>query len=309
MKDKDKSKEQLIHELIELRHAVEALKDSEFGYRSLVESTEDSIYLIDRDCKYLFINKKHLLRLGISESEYPGKSYSDFHSPDETGWFVETVSKVFDSGKSVQEEHQSRRDGRYFLLTLSPTKADDGRTVAVTVVSKNISELKRMAEELRALSLMDELTGLYNRRGFYTLVEQQLKMAKRLKKGIFMLYADIDDLKRINDTFGHNEGDQVLIETANILKENYRDSDIIARISGDEFVMIPVETSGDNVEIVTTRLQERLDVHNAKNPRGYKLSFSAGLSYYDPENPTSVDDLIFQADKAMYEQKKRKQKT
>ena len=123
---------------------------------------------------------------------------------------------------------------------------------------------------------------------------------------MFMLYADIDNLKAINDTWGHKEGDLVIIDIANILKMNYRDSDVVARIGGDEFVVIPVGTAGDNTEEITARLQKSIQVHNAKVNRSYKLSLSVGIAYYDPENHRSVDELLAQGDKLMYEQKRYK---
>ena len=299
----------IARDITERKRADEAIRESEERYHSLVDSTEDSIYLVDGNYKYLFINKKHLSRLGLSGDEYLGCAYSDLHSPDDTKWFVEKASKVFSTGESIIHEHKSLSDGRYFLLTLSPVKKPDGTITSVTVISKDVTELKSMEEELKALALTDELTGLYNRRGFFALVEQLLKLSKRQKTGMFMLYADVDNLKEINDTWGHKEGDLVLIDIANILKKNYRESDIIGRIGGDEFVVIPVGTTGDNIEEITARLQKSIQVHNAKGNRSYKLSLSLGTAYYDPENPCSVDELLAQGDKLMYEQKRYKQKS
>ena len=164
----------------------------------------------------------------------------------------------------------------------------------------------REQEQLRALSLVDELTGLYNRRGFLTLAQQQLKLANRTKRGMLLLFADLDDLKGINDTLGHHEGDLALIQTANTLKDAFRESDIIGRIGGDEFAVLAIGASKESAEILTTRLQERLEARNAKaNPR-YKLSLSAGIAYYDPECPCSIDELLARADRLMYEQKRGK---
>lgn len=120
-----------------------------------------------------------------------------------------------------------------------------------------------------------------------------------------MLYADLDGLKMINDKFGHKEGDLALIELANLLKENYRASDIVARIGGDEFVVIPVGTIGDDVEIITTRFENTLAIHNEKMNRNFRLSASIGIAYYDPENPCSLDELLLQADRMMYKKKRR----
>lgn len=295
----------LIKDITERILIEKALKESEAKYRSLVDSTDDSIYLVDRDFKYLFVNEKHLSRLGLSEDVILGKNYSEFHPREDTKKFAETVDMVFKSGESIQHEHRSYRDDRYFIRTLSPVKDAYGKTIAVTIVSKDITQLKTMEEKLRTLSLTDELTGLYNRRGFLFLAEQLLRLADRNKKGIFMLYADMDRLKMINDNFGHKEGDRAIIETAKILKATYRNSDVIARIGGDEFVVIPVGTSSDNADIITARLQENLKNYNSEGRSAYKLSVSAGVAYYDPENPCTIDELLRQGDKIMYEQKKR----
>lgn len=166
----------------------------------------------------------------------------------------------------------------------------------------------KLQEKVRTMAVTDELTGLYNRRGFFSLVEKLLQLCKREKKGIFMLYTDLDGLKKINDTFGHKEGDIALIDIANILRNNYRESDIIARIGGDEFVVIPIGTTEDSAKIATSRLQKSIEIHNSEINRSYKLSLSFGIAYYDPENPCSIDELLVQGDKLMYEQKRHKQK-
>jgi two-component system cell cycle response regulator len=164
-------------------------------------------------------------------------------------------------------------------------------------------ERHRAQMALRSLSLIDELTSLYNRRGFLNLAEHQLKLARRTKRGLLLIFADLDDLKQINDTFGHKEGDLALIESANILKQTFRSSDIIARVGGDEFVVLALETSEANVEAIYARLQSNLDAHNAEGSRPYILSISTGTAYYTPESSYTIDELLTRADKLMYEQK------
>jgi diguanylate cyclase (GGDEF)-like protein/PAS domain S-box-containing protein len=292
--------------IIERKCVKDSLMESENKYRSLVESTEDSIYMVNKDYQYLFINRRHLKRMGFSGDDYKGRSYGDLHSPGETESFKYCVDTVFRTGESLRREHKSLRDGRYFLRTLSPVRGSQGNVTAVTVVSKEISELKAMEDQLQLMTMSDELTGLYNRRGFFELVEHQLKKARRKKQELFMLYADVDNLKVINDTFGHTEGDKLIVEAAHILKTTYRESDIIARIGGDEFVVFPIIIDSDDVETVITRLKERIEKHNNMIQRGYRFSMSVGISSYDPESGQSVDELLAQADTLMYEHKKAK---
>ncbi|HWR57442.1 MAG TPA: PAS domain-containing protein [Thermodesulfovibrionales bacterium] len=135
------------------RHFEEAQIVSEEKYRSLVESTDDSVYLLDRDCRYLYMNKKHMARMGFSGDEYLGRKYSDLHPAEGTKEFVEAVGKIFEIGEPAQHEHMSQRDKKYFLRTLSPVRGNDGKTVAVNIVSKEITSLKKMEAERESLIL------------------------------------------------------------------------------------------------------------------------------------------------------------
>jgi diguanylate cyclase (GGDEF)-like protein len=176
----------------------------------------------------------------------------------------------------------------------------------VFLLKPYITERYRMDEKLYTLSITDELTGLYNRRGFFALAEQQLKMSKRLKRDALLLSADMDNLKEINDTLGHKEGDLALIDTANILRESFRESDIIARIGGDEFVVLQIENIDVDSNMLTNRLQNNLEIHNTS--RNKKLSVSIGIIRCEPECPYSIEELLIEADKLMYKQKRNKQK-
>jgi len=162
---------------------------------------------------------------------------------------------------------------------------------------------KRKEDELREMSLTDELTGLNNRRGFFTLADQQLKIANRSKKMVFLLYADLDGLKTINDTFGHDEGDRALAETGALLRDAFRESDIIARIGGDEFVVLTVDVGDAKPESLMSRVQQKFDARNADAGRKCPLSISQGIACYDPEAPCSAQDLVNLADKRMYDRK------
>ncbi len=165
---------------------------------------------------------------------------------------------------------------------------------------------EKLEEELVSLSITDPLTGLHNRRGFISLAGQQLKLSDRNKRGVQLYFADLDGLKWINDTLGHEEGDKALIEAATVFKETFRTSDIIARLGGDEYAALAVDITETNSEIFTARLQSLIETRNNQENRRYRLSISVGCSYYDPENPCSLDELMAHADQLMYEQKQNK---
>lgn len=170
-------------------------------------------------------------------------------------------------------------------------------------------ERNQLQMALRAMSLVDELTGLYNRRGFLTLARQQIKMSDRMGRRVTSIFVDLDGLKAINDSFGHLEGDQALVETAELLRETFRDSDIIARIGGDEFVVLALENNGANAETWTRRLAENLRHANTSPARRFPLSVSMGVAYYDPAFPCALEDLLARADNLMYAEKRRKRAT
>jgi diguanylate cyclase (GGDEF)-like protein len=179
-----------------------------------------------------------------------------------------------------------------------------GAVTAVTVISKEITDRKRMEEELRALSLSDELTGLLNRRGFFTLVEQELRIANRIGKNAVLFLVDIDGLEVINDTCGHSAGDQAIQDTADILRRSFRESDVLARIGGDEFVIFMIEHTGVDPSHLSRRLQDVLRIYNSQVTRSYTLSLSMRWSRYEPTNPSKIDMLIHEADTSMYDQKR-----
>ncbi len=195
--------------------------------------------------------------------------------------------------------HWIASKGRYFY-------DEEGRAVRMSGMAWDITLRKRYEEEIRTLSNTDELTGLYNRRGFLTLAEQELKRAERTKKGMLFLYADLDGMKAINDTFGHQTGDEALVEAAGILREVFRESDIIARIGGDEFALLVAETPTAYANLVKARLQRRISARNASASRPYALSLSMGVAHYDPHRPVSLDKLISRADSAMYAKKRHR---
>jgi PAS domain S-box-containing protein len=147
-------------DITERKRAENALRASEEKYRSLVESTEDSVYLIDVDLTYLFMNEKHLSRFGLPENKVIGRKYEEFHSEKETKAFAEKVDMVVKTGRSLWHEYTSLRDGRHFLRTMSPVEGEDKRTLAVTVISKDVTERKHLEAQLQHSQRMEAIGTL-----------------------------------------------------------------------------------------------------------------------------------------------------
>ncbi|MBI4785246.1 MAG: diguanylate cyclase [Oscillatoriophycideae cyanobacterium NC_groundwater_1537_Pr4_S-0.65um_50_18] len=172
-------------------------------------------------------------------------------------------------------------------------------------LEREIEERLRAEAAVRQLSLTDELTGIYNRRGFFLLAGQQLKVARRTQTACCLLFTDLDGLKQINDSFGHEVGDRVIVEAAQLLTETFRDADIVARLGGDEFAVVFPSCSGQPDEFYK-RLQTNIDRFNQMNGNSYQLSMSAGIQVYASTDDIALEQLLTQADQLMYEHKRAK---
>jgi diguanylate cyclase (GGDEF)-like protein/PAS domain S-box-containing protein len=273
-----------------------------------IESTTDGILVVNSSGNMVLHNQKFVELWGMPDSILKSRDDSQainhalaqLKNPD---GFLAKVTELHAHPDEESFDTLEFKDGRIFERYSKPQKID-GKSIGRVWNFRDVTQLKKGEESLRTLSLVDDLTGLYNRRGFLTLAEQELKIANRLKRGMFLLFADLDDLKGINDNFGHQEGDRALSAVANIIKETYRDPDIIARIGGDEFVVLAIEgTSESSPENLRLRLSRNLELFNSKKGRSYQLSFSMGVVRYDPDQPASVEGLLAEADKRMYEEK------
>ncbi len=185
-------------------------------------------------------------------------------------------------------------------------KAQQNLKAARARLDRSRHEREAMIEQLRQSSVTDEMTGLYNRSGFFTVAREYIGLASRRKTKMFLLYMDMDGLKHINDTFGHHIGDQALVLLADLLKQTFRTSDVKGRMGGDEFAVFPIDSTLDGVEAALARLQKAIDECNASSEKPFRLSISTGLAFFDPEFPVTIDDLLVRADKLMYERKRGK---
>ncbi|MCX7796246.1 MAG: GGDEF domain-containing protein [bacterium] len=237
-----------------------------------------------------------------------------------SSWGFRDVREVLES---IDEDAPNKavfplgKGEKYGVLYLEMSRMIDERERRIfRIFAKRLEEIfdtietykkrKKIERSLRELALTDDLTKLYNRRGFLLLGEQYLKLSERLKRKAILIFMDVDNLKWINDNLGHNEGDKALIEIASILRKTSRKSDILARIGGDEFVLLGLETGNNNYNALLERIKEKIKSRNKRGHLLYSFSISMGVAVYDPDNPSSLKSLLEEADRKMYEEKRKK---
>ncbi len=179
-------------------------------------------------------------------------------------------------------------------------------TVTAPLLERSIRyaiQRQRLLQEMHRRALVDQLTGLLNRRGFEEQAARQIRLANRRGVRMSLLFTDVNDFKQINDCWGHSEGDRALREVADLLRASFRESDLLARLGGDEFVMVPIDAPPPNKVIPERRLMQKLAERNAATDRPYKLSLSIGTAVFDPMNPKTLWELVRDADMDMYGQK------
>jgi diguanylate cyclase (GGDEF)-like protein/PAS domain S-box-containing protein len=289
--------------------SAELLRKSEVRFRELFNTMNSGVVIYrakdqGKDFVITDINPAGERISRVKRQEIVGKAVSEvFPGVMEIGLF-DALQDSWKTGTHRYHPVSLYRDNRLsHWVENNIYRLASGEIVAIY---DDVTERKRMEDEIRALSITDQLTGLFNRRGFLALAEQQLKIADRTKKDHLLFYIDLDGMKWINDNLGHKEGDNALIELAAVLKETFRLSDIIARMGGDEFAVLAIDIPEGNVDIHMARLQDQIDMHNGRDNRQYKLSISVGCSCYDPANSCTIDELMASADERMYIEKKRK---
>lgn len=283
----------------------EALQTQNVYFAALFESAPEAIAILDERDHIIRINGQFTTMFGYTDGEAVGRNINDLIVPKEMVAEGEKLTARAVAGEKLRAEALRRhKDGHTLWVSIAATPFgvvdQPGRVYAMY---HDISARKHAEDELKALLLVDQLTGLHNRRAFITLSEQQLKQATRMERDVLMIFIDVDQLKDINDTHGHLAGDRALIDTARVLRESCREADLIARLGGDEFVALMTVDSDQTAELVCERIKSRVAIHNREIDRGYELSLSLGAKRSKAEG-TMLADLLAQADTALYEQKR-----
>jgi diguanylate cyclase (GGDEF)-like protein/PAS domain S-box-containing protein len=301
--------EELNSHIAEQERISKALRETEEHFRNAFDYAAIGMALVSPQGSWLRVNRSLCDLIGYTEAEMLASNFQTVTHGDDLQHDLANLYRLM-QGETLTcqvEKRYVHKSGQivWALNNVSLVRDVDGDPVHFIFQIQDITERKRVEAALQNLSLIDELTGLYNRRGFMAVTEQHLAAIRRNKKVPVILYADLDGLKTINDSLGHHEGDRALKKTADILKDTFRTSDIVARLGGDEFVVLAAIGQEEVADSLTERLQERFDISNAQAKRPYQLSISVGVVHFDSTD-TSIEEVTARADRSMYEDKRRK---
>ncbi len=311
------------------RRGKKKIQGRERRYEALLEHLPVGIYRTTPDGRIIEANQTLVEMLGYhNEEDLKDINAKSLYIKQKDR--IKYLEKLESDSSQVGEFELKRKDRRtiwgrdYSRAVMGPTgtiEYYDG--ILVDITSQKIAEEKlrhvlkelehsneerqTMITKLQTLSLKDYVTGLYNRRGFFTIAGEYLQLADRRKTQMFLLFMDLDNLKRINDTLGHHKGDEALVNVARILNKTFRKSDVKGRMGGDEFAIFPIDSTHIGTKSAESRLRKNIEAFNSDIRSPLVLSVSMGIASYDPEYPSSVDELLVRADKLMYEEKRLKQ--
>jgi diguanylate cyclase len=294
-----------IEEITDRKRIEAALRQSEQRFRRLIETSTEAFIAMDADGIITEWNRQAEATFGWTRAEAVGRRLADTvippalrkaHAGGLARYHSTGEGPVLGRRLEMEGRH---RDGREFPVELTTWAVGTGPDVSFNALLHDISERRRTEEQLWELALVDDLTGLHNRRSLMLLAEQAVKEAARAGRPVIALFVHFDDLKGINDTHGHFEGDRALRFVAEALRAACRESDIVGRLSGDEFVILLAETHHhDGLE---GRVRAR--VAEAAASSGLPLSVSIGTAVCETDQRCDLAELFERADRAMYEEK------
>lgn len=274
------------------------LQASQYCYRNLVEFIPDAIF-VETNGEIVFTNKPGIQIIGAnSESEVLGQSLWHFILAEDPKIFKEKVVKSMKTGDTIIEKFK-RLDGKILWAEITVMGILFEGDFVNQIMLRDITAKKNYEAKLKYLAFHDSLTGLSNRRYFTEQFNQAIEQAKKEEKMLGVMYIDLDKFKSINDSLGHEVGDQLLIQFANRLKENVREGDILCRMGGDEFLILTKINDKKTLVEIATRLHSAFQEPYILNDRENTITSSIGIAIY-PEDGTDVKTLITRSDKALY---------
>lgn len=296
--------------LAEQERISKALRETEEHFRNAFDYGAIGMALVSLQGAWLRVNRSLCDLLGYTEQELLASNFQAVtYEDDVRGDLADLYRLIQDEIPTCQvEKRYMHKHGEvvWVLNSVSLIRDQDNKPVHFIFQIQDMTERKRAEAALQSLSVIDELTGLYNRRGFLAVADQHLAAIRRDDKRPVILYGDLDGLKRINDSLGHHEGDRALAKAAEIFKDAFRSSDILARIGGDEFVVLAALDDEETAETLAARLRERFRAANSAINRAYDLSISVGVAHIESGETRPMNELMARADRLMYEDKRHK---
>ncbi|MBU4260648.1 MAG: diguanylate cyclase [Proteobacteria bacterium] len=295
----------IIKDISKTKIAEERLRETKEYLHSIFNSVQAGIIVIDVETNIIIdANLRALELYGIAKPDMLTHDCRDLLCPRPE----ERSCPVLQEGKTTHLTTQTvkKRNGQTMHILKTATVCMINNRQYIIESFLDITEQKKLENKLHSLSITDELTGLLNRRGFMMMAKKQLRIADRNPGKLFLLFADVDNLKWVNDTYGHDIGDMLLVKVAKLLA-SFRRSDIIARLGGDEFAVLLSDSSPTGgEEKISARFESLLYEENEKKDLGFPIEVSFGVVAYDNYKPCEIDELIVKADKLMYSSKKSK---
>lgn len=293
------------------RHSVEALKaqaeaalrEKQRFLQDLIEHSGTIIFAKDVQGRYLLINQMYEHLTGLGREQVIGHTDIDIYP-------CAAAARLIENDKAVMAALQTKRyeeqvGAHYFLTTKFPLFDDAGQVTGVCGISADITEQKQVQKKMEWLANTDMLTGLANRRHFYELASIEISRAKRLGHGLAVLMLDIDHFKSVNDTYGHDVGDQVIAYLGETCRNVLRDIDISGRLGGEEFAVLLPATSLNDAQEVAERLRRRIAEHQMALPENTILQFTVSIGCAHSADATlNIDQLLKVADQHLYQAKK-----
>jgi diguanylate cyclase (GGDEF)-like protein/PAS domain S-box-containing protein len=302
--------EELNKYIAEQKRISQALEESEKHFRNAFDHAAIGMALVSPEGGWLQVNRSLCQIVGYSEAELLVSDFQTITHRDDLGHDLAEMYRMINNEIltcQVEKRYIHKLGHDVWASTSASLIRDaEGNPLHFIYQIQDVTERKRAEAAIHTLSLADELTGLYNRRGFLAFCKQHRSSLHRANKCGVLVYADLDGLKTINDSFGHKEGDRALIKTAELLKETFRSADVLGRLGGDEFTALAAVDPDGGVDMLISRLEQKFEDFNAQKLMPYKLSISIGVAQLDIDGSQSMEDLMALADLAMYENKRRK---
>jgi len=276
-------------------------------YKKIVESTKNHMSYIDTNYIYKAVNPMYLVAHQKTKEEIVSHTVSELFTEE---IFYNLLKEKLDLCFAGEEVHYSSwfevaSGNAYMEVSYIPHKNSKNEVIGIVISSNDITKLHTTGKELKRLANIDPLTKLYNRRYLFDMTKEVISLAKREQTKVSMLMIDIDKFKKVNDTYGHAIGDEVIKCLASLLLKHTRESDIVARIGGEEFIVLLPNTSKDSAYKFANKLRELIEKEKVFIDENKSILFtvSIGISEIDIENEKEIEEALLRVDNALYEAK------